>query len=96
MDNKETVILATSYSYHPEKLSFSETDETTDSTKYFYIEKTGDHQTKLTVDIYLEKSKVNQFLFNLFRKKKLEASFRRSLVNLETVVREIKLPPQIE
>jgi len=96
MGNGETIIHATSYSYHPEKLSFSETDETAGGIKYFYLEKTGDHKTKLTLDIYLDKNKVNLLLFNLFTKKKIQRSFNQSLLNLEKVVKEIKLPPVIE
>ena len=95
MDYGETIIHATSYSYHPERLSFSETDENTSETRYFYLEKNG-NKIKLIVDIYLEKRRVNLFLFNLFRKKQMEASFRRSLLNLEKVVKKIILPPAID
>ncbi|MEP7375434.1 MAG: DUF2652 domain-containing protein [Chitinophagaceae bacterium] len=96
MDNEETVIQATSYSYSPEKLSFSETDEATNSTKYFYLEQAADNKMKLTLDIYIVKKGSSHILFNLFRKRKMEASFRRSLQNLEKVVREIRLPVNVE
>jgi len=96
MNDRETVILATSYSYNPEKLSFSETDENTKNMKYFYLEKVGDHKMRLTVDIYLEKNGYNRILFPIFQKQKMEAAFRRSMVNLEKVIQEIKLPPQID
>ena len=96
MNDRETVILATSYSYSPEKLSFSETDENTKNMKYFYLEKVGDHKMRLTVDIYLEKNGYNRILFPIFQKQKMEAAFRRSMVNLEKVIQEIKLPPQID
>ena len=75
MDDRETVILATSYSYDPERLSFSETDENTNTTKYFYLEKAGDNKMKLTVDIYLEKTGFNRLLFPIFQKRILRTDF---------------------
>ena len=92
MNNEETVIHATSYSYTPEKISFSETDEIKNNTNYFYLEQLGPNRMKLTVDVYRMKKGLNHVLFNFFGKKKMEASFRRSLQNLEKVVKEIKLP----
>lgn len=96
MDDYETIIHATSYSYHPDRLSFSETDETDNSTKYFYLERRGDQKMKLTIDIYLDKKGFNRFLFNLFRKKKMEASLQRSLRNLEKLIPTIHLPPVLD
>jgi hypothetical protein len=92
----ETIMHASSYSFDPERLSFSETDETTGNMNFYYLEKTGDHKMKLTIDCYFEKAGTNRLLLNLFKKKKLTATLNRSLQNLEKVVAGIKLPPVLD
>jgi Protein of unknown function (DUF2652) len=92
MENGQVVVYASSYSYSPERISFSETDEDEKSSRYFLLEKTGSNKTRLTLDLYQERNIINQVLFNLFRKKKMKESFQRSVVNLDEVVKEIKLP----
>ena len=56
------------------------------------LEKITPNKTKLTLDYYQEKNFPAQLLFTLFKKKKLEDSFRRSLTNLDAVAKEIVLP----
>lgn len=96
MDNGESVIYASSYSYTPDKIEFSETDEKTKSTTYYTLEKTETGKAKLTLDFYLEKNIGAQIIFKLVKQKKLEEAFQRSLLNLEELVKEIKLPALIE
>jgi hypothetical protein len=91
-EDGQTTIYSSSYSYTPEKISFSETDEDKKSSRYFTLGKISDKKTKLTLEYYLEKSLINQFLFNLGKRKKMEASFERSLRNIDEVVKEINLP----
>jgi hypothetical protein len=91
MENGESIIYASSYSYHPERIEFSETDEKENVT-YYTLEKINDNKTKLTIDFYIKKNPLVQIIFNLGKKKKMEADFHKSLLNLDKLVKEIKLP----
>lgn len=92
MENGEVVVYASSYTYTPDKIEFSETDEDKESTASYTLEKISDNKTKLTLNFYLKRNIANQIIFNLVRKKKTEETFHKSLVNLEKLVKEIKLP----
>jgi hypothetical protein len=92
MDNGEVVIYASSYSYNPDRIEFSETDEKKKNSTYYLLEKTGDNKTKLTIDYYISKDVAGKIIFNLLKKKKMEDTFHRSLLNLEEYVKEIILP----
>jgi hypothetical protein len=92
MENGETILYASSYSYSPGRIEFSETDEKKNSSCYFTLEDLGDHKSRLTIDFYLKKNFMKQILFKFGKKQQLEQSFQRSLQNLEELVKEIKLP----
>jgi len=96
MKNGEATIYSSSYSYGTEKIEFTETNEGNDSLRNFILENQGNNKVRLTIEFYLRKNPVRQYLFNLFRKKKMEESLQRSLSNLEEVVKEIKLPANID
>ena len=89
MENGQVVIYASSYSYHPERIEFSETDEVSKNLTYYLLEKTGENKTKLTIDFYLHKNIVNETIFKLARKKKLENSLQKSLINLQELVKTL-------
>ncbi len=91
-ENGEVVLYASSYSFTPERIEFSETDENKKNSTYFILEKINDNRTKLTVDLYMQKSPFRQLLFELFKKKKVEREWMRSLERLDSVVKGIKLP----
>ncbi len=92
LDNGQSIIYASSYTYHPDRIEFSETEEKEKSTTNYTLEKITDDKTRLTVDFYMQKNIAKQILFNLSRKKKMEEMFEKSLQNLEGLVKEIKLP----
>ncbi len=94
MKNGEVIIYASSYFYQPDRIEFSETDEKKKSSTYFILEKTGNNKTKLTLDFYLKKNIANQIIFKLTKQKKMEATFHKSLQNLDGLVKEIKLPAE--
>ena len=95
MEDGRTTIYSSSYNYHPERVEFSETEESRRHTTYYTLEKIEENRTKLTLDYYLDKDVSGGFLFKLMKKKKMEASFHRSLKNIEKVVKEINLPTQV-
>jgi hypothetical protein len=96
LDNGETIVYASSYSFTWEHIEFSETDEGRKTSIYFILDKLSDDRTKLTIDYYIRKNGIDQLLFNLFKKKTIENSWKRSLDKLQEVVRGIKLPKVVE
>lgn len=92
LDNGETHIYSASYSFSPELIEFSETDEEKKTVTYYTLESLGPEKTRFTYDLYFEKNIVNELIFRFFRKKEMEASFRRSLLNLVDLSKEIKRP----
>ena len=96
MENGESFIYASSYSFSPERIEFSETDETDNSTTYYTLEKLNEDRTKLTIDYYLPKNILAEILFKLKRKNKLENDLQQSLLNLDSVVKDIKLPAPLD
>ena len=89
LENGEAVVYASSYSFHPEKTQFSETDEQKRNSTYFTLEKIDETRTRLTVDLYIRKNIFREIAFKLWKKKKLKAALERSLANLEKLVKEI-------
>jgi hypothetical protein len=92
-DGEVVVIYSSSYSFSPEKIAFSETDEKKTRSTHFTLEKTGQKKTRLTIDFYLKKNIVRQAWFALTRKGNMQESYRKSLLNLEGLTKEIRLPP---
>jgi hypothetical protein len=92
LENGESFIYASSYSFSADKIEFSETEEEDKNTRYYTLEKINEHRTKLTVDYYIPKNAIATFLFKLKQKKVLEKELQQSLLKLDAVVKEIKLP----
>ena len=96
MDNGENIVYASSYTFHPEKIQFSETNETERSVTWFTLERIAKGRTKLTIDYYINKGLANQLLFNLQKKKSKLASLNKSLDNLDPFVRSLNIPSQAQ
>lgn len=94
MENGETTIYSSSYTYHNDRIQFSETDDAKKSAAYYLLEETGPRKTKLTLEYYLRKNLVAQLLFGLTKKKAMVSTFEKSLDNLEALAKEIHLPAQ--
>lgn len=92
LDKEEDTLYSSSYSYSDDRIEFSETDKKKLSSTYFILEKTGNKKTRLTIDFYLRKSIILQIIFNILKRKKIEGIYHKSLLNLEGLVKEIKLP----
>jgi hypothetical protein len=92
MENGEVIVYSTNYSYSPERIEFSETEEGKRTSTTFLLESVGDKRTKLTIDVYVRRNIVRQAVFALSGKKKMETTYHRSLLNIEQLVKEIKLP----
>jgi hypothetical protein len=92
LEDGQVITYASSYFYQPDQIEFSETDEKKSYSTYYKLEKTGEKQTRLTLDFYLKKELFSQLWFGWRKKKKMEANFHQSLLNLVELVKEIKLP----
>ena len=92
MDDGQINMYTSSFSYHPDRVAFSETDEMKGHSMYFIFEKLSDTQIRFTIDYYLKKSSVKEFLFKIFRKNKTEYRLKKSLQNLQKLIREIEIP----
>jgi len=91
LENGEAMVYSSSYSYQENRIEFSETDEKGSATMYYVLEAMGDSRTRLTLTYYLKRNWIRQVLFSLQRKKKMEESLRKSLMNLDALVKEIKI-----
>lgn len=89
MKNGQDAIYITSYSYHPDKIEFSETEENNKNTWYYTLEKIDADKTRLTIDYYLPKT-FRTWLFAMREKNKAEAYLKKSLENLIQLAKEIK------
>jgi hypothetical protein len=92
-NGKVMMMYTSSFVYNPEgKTIFSETDEKKKSSVYFIIEKTGAHNSRLTLEFYLQRNMAKQAFFRLFEKKKMEQELLQSLQRLDKVVKEMVVP----
>jgi len=82
-----------SFAYDPEgKTIFSETNAKDKSALCFVAEKTGDHTSRLTLELYFPAHLLRQVLFHRVGKKKKAHAFRLSLERLDTVVKDMIVP----
>jgi hypothetical protein len=93
--NGQAIVYASSFSYTPDIIEFSETDEHKKSALYFILEKINQNKTRLRLDYYIQKNSVKEILFKLFKRKTIQADWKSSLEKLDRVAREIKLPDQL-
>ena len=86
MDNKEVVIYSSSYTFHPERIEFSETDATQRDAYYYTLEQIGPHRVRITLDYYIRSGIVNELQFKLSKAAKLKESLERSMDKLVTLI----------
>ena len=94
LDNgKIEMMYISNFVYDPEgKTIFSETNEKEKSTFYFVAEKTGEHSSRLTLEIYFQPNIIRQAIFNRLEKKKKEEELQQSLHRLDKVLKEMIVP----
>jgi hypothetical protein len=89
LDNGKTIIYASSYAYRADRIEFSETNKSDETTIYFTLEKISAYKTRLTVDYYIKQNWAAEFLFKLLKKNKIEEGFNRSLLNLGVLLTDM-------
>ena len=94
LENGKTEMMhISSFVYNPEgKTIFSETNEKDKSTTCFIAEKTGEHSSRLAIEIYFQPNIIKQALFNRLEKKKKEQDLQQSLQRLDKVLKEMIVP----
>ena len=88
----EVLIYSSSYYYTPEKLEFTETNESEKTITSYTIDILGERKSKLTLDYYIDDHLITSTFFKFFRKKKVKENFERSLGNLEKFARNLVIP----
>jgi hypothetical protein len=94
LEKGESIFYSSSYSFTPEKIEYSETDDKKTMAAYYTFTKITDERTGLTVDLYMKKNPILLALFNLLERKKLKKSYEQSLQNLVEFMKEVKIPSQ--
>ena len=93
LEKGQVIMYSSGFSYDPEKkIEYSETDEKKQSSVYFILERLGAKKSRLTVELYLKKNLLMETMFSLMMKKKMEQDFKKSLENLDGLLKEIKVP----
>lgn len=95
LEKGHSIMYSSSYSFAPEKIEYSETDEKKNYATYFTFTKITDTRTGLTLDLYIKKNLLMIALFKLVEKKKMAKAFNQSLSNLEEFMKEVKLPGEV-
>jgi hypothetical protein len=93
-DHGDMVIQASGYSFKPDRIQFNETDERKINSVFYTLEKIDNFRTRLSIDVYQAKNFARQALFQIIHEKKLSMRMQQSMVNLETLIKELKVPPE--
>jgi len=89
MEDGEVMGYSSSYHNEGDRIEFSETEEKTGNTTYYILDKIESHHTRLTMEYYVDRNISSAILFKVLRKKKMEASWHRSLDKITELVKEI-------
>jgi len=90
-DSGSTVFYASGYTFHPERIEFSETDEDQKNAYYFRLEDTGGGKVRLTIDYYIRKNIFRQLALSL-KKASMIRTLEQSLQRLEQLLPAIRVP----
>jgi hypothetical protein len=91
LEGGEVNTYASSYYYSPDRIEFSETEESEKFSIYYTLEKVSEDKTKLTMDYYIKRDFLGELKFRLTNRKKTERDLRLSMQNLHGLVKSISL-----
>ncbi|MBS1565530.1 MAG: DUF2652 domain-containing protein, partial [Bacteroidetes bacterium] len=91
MTNGKEYVYASSYSYRPDHIEFSETEQQSKRATYFTLDKISDNRTRLRIDYYCPKRPGDRLFFGLFEKKQVKSRIDKSLDKLEALTKEVKI-----
>ena len=87
---KANVLVTSGFKKDDKSIIIEETDNKRMGTGQFILEKKGENKTLMSFNFLLRKNPLLLVIFNLFMKKKLEKSFKKSLQNLENYFKSQK------
>jgi hypothetical protein len=91
MDDGAVTVFASGYSFDPERIVVSETDEAKVTTTTYTLERLEADRTRLTVDVYVKAGVFRELTYRWLRRKKQRASLLQSLVNLDELVKDLRV-----
>ncbi len=91
MTSGESIVYMSSYSFRPDHIEFTETDEAKTSAWHYTLERVTPERTKLTVDYHIRKGFLRELLFRLTQQRSMEASLQTSLRNLDSVTTGLRV-----
>lgn len=91
-DTGAVVVYATGYSFRPDKIEFSETDEKRSNAFYYTLEALDPYKTKLTIDYYQPKNFAKQVLFQIIQEKRMKERLQKSMKRLQGLAKELNIP----
>lgn len=89
-----TTVYATAYSFRPDLIEFSETEESGETAKHCTLESLDARRTRLTVDVWVDEERLADPRGERELRRGMEASLARSLANLDGFVRELRVPTE--
>ena len=91
-DDGEFIMYASSNTFTPARIEFSETDADKKQSTYYTLERIEEYKTRLTIDYYINKNFIGETLFRLFKLGPIRNKLQRSMKNLDQVAKEINVP----
>ena len=86
---KAVTYVSSYYSYQPDKIEFWETEEESNESTHFTLQKLDDNKTRFTIGVHFPKSLAAAFAFMLTRKRKMQNGLERSMQNLAELVKPV-------
>lgn len=94
-DNGDMVIYSNDFYYTDHKIEFSERDENKTMCLRYTLERIRTKRTSLTLDYFVRNEFMTKLLFKVFRKKKVEDLYKRSIQNLDQLVAQLRIPTAV-
>ena len=92
LENGSQMTYSSSYSYQSDRIEFVETDEKGHEFTAYTLEKLEPHRSRLTIEVYTEKSVFGQILYLIGEKGKRQSQIEHSLDNLTGFLKELRIP----
>lgn len=92
LENGVVTTYASSYQYESNRIQFSESNEQNEDVLLFILQKLERGRSKLTIEYYVASNFLKQFMFKVSKKRTLEIRLSKSLLNLDTLATNLKVP----
>ena len=96
LEGGEVITYSNSYDYASDRIEFTEAEEGRGSVTHYLLEAIEPQRSRLTIEYYQGGNALAEMIFRLTRKKTMEQDLVKSLEKLVPLVREIRIPRQVE